>query len=235
MIIGKLSHDWAKKAGLPYWYEPETTSTNDVAKEQAIMDKESIRLYFTDFQTNGRGRGSNEWMSAEAGSGLLSSWSFLTKHSPQPVLAPMLGLAVYRAFQASFPSLHFSLKAPNDLYLEHKKVAGLLLENISLGEKNRLVVGLGVNVFSSPDLETATCLGDTAVEIGSQDWGQCLDRLLLEMTMAIAGTGATLSVSAQEALLFALNANPNLNEEFSQVTAFGDLQTEGGLIKWSEL
>lgn len=235
MIIGKLSHDWAKKAGLPYWYEPETTSTNDIAKEQALMEKDSIRLYFTDFQSQGRGRGKNTWLNGEPGTSLLSSWSFLTKTSPQPVLAPMLGLAAYRAFQSTFPSLHFSLKAPNDLYLEHKKVAGLLLENVSLGSKNRLVVGLGVNVFGTPELETATSLSEVAVEIGSQDWGQCLDRILLEMTMAIAGTGATLTASSQEALLFALNANPSLEEEYTQVSAYGDLENSRGLIKWSEL
>jgi BirA family biotin operon repressor/biotin-[acetyl-CoA-carboxylase] ligase len=235
MIIGKMSQDWAKKAGLPYWYQEEASSTNSIAKDAALMEKESIRLYFTDFQTAGKGRGTNTWLSGKPGTALLSSWSFQTRNSPQPVLSPMMGLALYRAFQASFPSLSFSLKAPNDLYLKDKKVAGLLLENVTVGEKNRLVVGLGVNVFEAPALDSATCLQNYATEIGSQDWAQCLDRLLLELTMAIAGTGATLAKSSQEALLFALNANPILQEKYVRISAHGDLESQNRSIQWSEL
>jgi BirA family biotin operon repressor/biotin-[acetyl-CoA-carboxylase] ligase len=236
MIIGMLSHDWAKRAGLPFWYEPETSSTSDVAKEQALLEKETMRLYFTDLQTAGRGRGTNTWSSTSEGTGLLSSWSFQTRSTPQPVLAPMMGLAVFRALVASFPGLPFSLKAPNDIFLGEGKVAGLLLENISLGEKNRLIVGLGINVFEAPDLKTATCLSEwTSAEINAQEWAQCLDRILLEMTMALTGTGSTLTPGAQSALLYALNLNSLLAKKYTQVSAYGDLESGTEITKWSDL
>lgn len=235
VIIGRISQDWAKKAGLSYWYESETTSTNDAAKDSALMEKESIRLFLTDFQSVGRGRGTNTWVTDTPGDSFLGSWSFLTKHSPQPVLSPMIGLAIYRALQATFPALPFSLKAPNDIYLEDKKVAGILIENISMGERNRLIVGIGINVYSAPELDTAACLMDFADEIGALDIAQCLDRMLLEITMAISSTGATLTASQQESLLYVLNLNPLLAAPYNQITPFGDLVTGHHTTSWSEL
>jgi len=235
VIIGRISQDWAKKAGLSYWYEDETTSTNDIAKDQALMEKESIRLFLTDYQSVGRGRGTNTWVTQNPGDAFLGSWSFLTRQAPQPVLSPMIGLALYRALQATFPALPFSLKAPNDIFLEDKKVAGVLLENISMGERNRLIVGIGINFYSAPDLDTAASLIDFAGEIGALDIAQTLDRMLLEITMAISSTGSTLTASQQESLLYVLNLNPLLTAPYSEVTAFGDLVTGHHTTKWSEL
>ncbi len=234
-LIGKASAEWAAKAGLEFWYEAETSSTNDQAKAACGTEKTPICLYFTDHQTQGRGRGPHSWITLDQGNCLLSSWSFQVSRSPQPIMAAALGLAVYRALVASWPQLPWSLKAPNDIFLADKKVAGILIENISEGPKHRLILGLGLNVFSKPELSSATYVAEDLSALSVQDWCQTLDRLLLEITMTLAGTGAELSDSQQDALTAALNKNPLLQEKFLRVDAKGNLVKTTGVIRWSDL
>lgn len=238
-FIGKASAEWAQKAGLEFWYEPQTTSTNDVAKAAVGSEKTSIKLYFTDHQSSGRGRGTNTWATLDEGNCLLSSWSFQVSRSPQPIMAAALGLAIYRALVASWPQLAWSLKAPNDIYLGEQKIAGLLVESVSEGAKHRLILGLGLNVFSKPELTlqagSATCLADHLSVLSVQDWCQTLDRMLLEITMTLAGTGAELTESQQDALTSALNKSPLIQEKLLRVDAKGNLIKASGVIRWSDL
>ena len=48
------------------------------------------------------------------------------------------------------------LKWPNDLIIENRKIAGILLETTQIKNdlKKGLIVGLGVNLHSSPNLKT---------------------------------------------------------------------------------
>ena len=127
--IYETTAEWAVTAGLVCISIPEITSTNDLAKDQAFEETEALSLYVTDHQTKGRGRGVKTWTDDEEGTALLSSWSFLLLKAPQPVLAPTLGLALFKAAQSTWLGLPWSLKAPNDLYLGDKKIAGLTNED----------------------------------------------------------------------------------------------------------
>lgn len=233
--IGQVTQEWAEKSGIPTWYQPETTSTNTVAKEEEL-EKAPITLYLTDHQSAGRGRGSNTW-SEDANTALLSSWVFHMSRPPQPVLAPALGLALWTAVSATFPWLKFSLKAPNDLYLNDKKVAGLLLENVQQGNAHRLIVGLGMNVFKAPSqVCTAISLADILKESFTQTaWINVLDRLLLEMSLAVSQTKQDLTMVQRKALLHALNLNPNLSPHYQKIDSDGSLWTSDKKINWSEL
>lgn len=234
-VVGRTSKEWADRAGLSCFYQAELGSTNDLAKLEAAGEKESIRIYLTDNQNAGRGRGSNLWISPEAGQSLLVSFSFLTSRPPQPVLSAAIGLALVRALSASYPGHAWSLKAPNDLFLGSQKVAGLLLETISLGSQTRLILGLGLNVFSQPDLETATFLKKVVGEVSASDWAQCLDRILMEFTMALSSTGSELTDLQCQSLLHFLNQNPNRKEDYLEVLKDGGLRTASESIHWSHL
>jgi BirA family biotin operon repressor/biotin-[acetyl-CoA-carboxylase] ligase len=236
-LIGAATKDWAEKSQIATWYQASTTSTNTVAKE-TIVANAPITLYVTEHQTAGRGRNQNTWSEAEGSSGsLLCSWVFQMSRAPQPLLSPALGLAIWTALSASFPWLDFSLKAPNDLYLQDKKVAGLLIENIQQGPAHRLIVGLGLNVWKSPKhITTAAALADfLKTEVTETVWKNILDRLLLEMSLAISQTRDHLSLQQQHALVFALNRFPSLKEPYQKVDADGSLWTSSQKIDWSTL
>lgn len=235
--IGEISKQWAEKSNIPVWYEPVTSSTNQIAKENVITDQ-PVSLYLADHQTEGRGRGGTHWQDPkEGGSCFLSSWVFLMRNSPQPVLAPAIGLAVWTALKASFPWLKLSLKAPNDIYLEDRKLAGILLESVQQGNHTRLIVGVGMNVLGFPsEVETAIALYDRcANELTETAWMNVLDRLLLEISLAVSQTKESLSSLQTQALLNSLNRFPFLEVPYRQVDPDGSLWKGEQKIVWSEL
>lgn len=231
--VGQITAEWAQAAQLPLWFEPETESTNLIAKNEILSPENPISLVITNHQTKGRGRGSHTW-ETPSGSSLLSSWIFQMKDSPQPVISPAIGLALYRAAHATWPQLPFSLKAPNDLYLGPHKVAGLLLESIQTENLCRLIVGLGLNVTAKPNLETATCLQEHT-SVSKADWFTFLDRLFLETSLAVSSTKNTLGSNDLNALKHALNQFPHLLDAYTEVLPDGGLQTAKKLIPWSDL
>jgi BirA family transcriptional regulator, biotin operon repressor / biotin---[acetyl-CoA-carboxylase] ligase len=225
---GEKLKTWAEKSHLPCWFAPVTDSTNKIAKENVFSDS-PITLYTTDHQSQGKGRNTNTWQDTGSGEQMLVSWVFLVSKAPQPVLAPALGAAVYTALCSTFPWLKWSMKAPNDIYLDGKKVAGLLIENVQQGDHHRLIVGLGLNIFKSPgELATATCIADKW-EITETNFFNILDRLLLEMSLTISQTRNELSPILCETIKHALNG------KFDRIDPDGSLWQGNQKTNWSEL
>ncbi len=241
--LGTITKKWAENNHLFVQYEAIMTSTNDRAKELAFDEsllKEGLCLFLTDQQTAGRGRGKNLWLGSKPGSMLLSSWSYLLNVKPQPTTSCLVGLAVYRALSTTWPFLNWNLKAPNDVYIGDKKIAGILLESIIQGDEVRLILGIGVNALSSPEeINTSSSILKSlpsGVPLLGQDWTACLDRLIFEMTDAVSHCEDPLSPSDQRSLLMALNAHPLLKEKYIGLEANGTLiMNSGKKIKWQEI
>ncbi len=233
--VGEISKEWCEKSQIPVWFEMSTSSTNTIAKTKTISEQ-PISLYLTNHQTSGRGRGDHTWSDTSGGQ-FLASWVFQMRQAPQPVLSPALGLAIWTAMKSSLPWLPLSLKAPNDLYLGDKKLAGLLIENVASGNSHRLIVGIGLNVWKSPpDVATSTSLADQcANELTPELWMNVMDRLLLEMSLAVSQTRATLKPTQQKSLQQALNLFPSLSKTYSKVDEDGSLWMDSQKINWSDL
>ena len=246
-----VTEQWARTKKLNLFSAATVKSTNDWAKEQiqsSLTKKEgqilpAVCLFVAGHQTHGRGRGSNTWVDAKTGVALLSSWVFHLKNPPSSVTAPRAGLALARAAHASFPKLHLSLKAPNDLYCGNRKLAGLLLENIQQGNENWLVVGLGLNVWESPSIHgkfQATSLQESSLsELTPVIWQSFLERLLGELgqfqKVVERSESAVLETQERQELLHFLNQNPNLQSPYTEISAQGDLFSATGQIPWTEL
>ncbi len=236
--IFDITSDWAERAGLAFSKHAETSSTNDLAKSRAFSEEDALSLYVTDHQLKGRGRNDRTWADLGQGNYLLSSWSFLLLKAPQPVIAPNLGLALYKAVTATWLGFPWSLKAPNDLYLGDKKVAGLLVESVQEGARQRLIVGLGMNVFAHPGVDRSGSLTDMIPpeEISPEIWRQFLDRLLLEMTSTLLLAEDYIHPSQQRGLLESLNRFPETKDAYLRVRSDGGLEmTDGRQISWFEL
>ncbi|MGZ3795379.1 MAG: biotin--[acetyl-CoA-carboxylase] ligase [Pseudobdellovibrionaceae bacterium] len=241
--LGTITKKWAENNRLFVHYEASMSSTNDRAKSLAFDEElleEGLCLFLTDHQTNGRGRGKNTWLNAKPGSALLSSWSYLLPLKPQPTTSCLVGLAVYRALSTTWPFLPWNIKAPNDIYIGEKKVAGILLESVVQGDETRLILGLGMNVLSSPtEVKTSTSFLEAlpaGVPLLGQDWTACLDRLMFEMSEAISHCEEHLTPSDQCSLMMALNAHPLLKEKYVGLEPNGTLLLKGGKkLNWWEL
>ena len=116
-------------------------------------------------QTGGRGRFNNRTWADDPGRSLLMS-IVLTEINRNllPLLSFVAGLAVLRAMrrtQTAADGDRIKLKWPNDLLIDRRKVAGILVENCWIGsELKGAVIGIGVNVnqteFPEPLNELAT-------------------------------------------------------------------------------
>ena len=134
-------------------------STNSEAMRLAVEGERGPLWIVTDEQTLGRGRQGREWQSFM---GNLAASLLITdrlKASDAATFGFVAGLAVHEACSSCAPGLPLSLKWPNDL-LAHDdkqadkqvgKLAGLLLEAQSLGDRLALVIGIGVNVAAAPE------------------------------------------------------------------------------------
>ena len=131
---------------------PSCHSTNDIASE-IIQNKEFIdgTVILTDHQTAGKGQRGNVWESAQ-GENLLMSVIFKTsflKIESQFDLSIAVAISVFEALNAHGVS-NLSIKWPNDIYLNNKKIGGILIENSILGQKmGNSIIGIGLNIHQT--------------------------------------------------------------------------------------
>ena len=129
--------------GRPHRHLRVTDSTNERAKELAISGAPGGLVVTADEQTAGRGRRGNAWF-APAGSCLLYSAlvrPFAADRSPLLPLA--VPLAVCEAAETVAP-VRCRVKWPNDVWIDERKVAGVLVE--ARPDEGWAVVGVGLNV-----------------------------------------------------------------------------------------
>ena len=131
-------------------YLPTCHSTNDIATE-LLPQLEEGSVVITSRQTAGRGQRGNVW-EAEAGANL--TFSVVLKPTFLPLnkqfyfnmcvaLAIAEGIASFLGKNAS----NLKLKWSNDIYFEHRKLGGVLIENsIENAHLRTSVVGIGINV-----------------------------------------------------------------------------------------
>ena len=137
-----------RRFGHPVYYWPVVGSTNDELKRLAGEGAAEGALAIADEQLSGRGRLDRRWI-ALAGSSLLASLLFRPLFLPpeqaqQVTMLCALAAADAVAQVAGRPA---SLKWPNDLLLDNKKLAGILTELDLAGDQLAwVVVGLGLNV-----------------------------------------------------------------------------------------
>jgi BirA family biotin operon repressor/biotin-[acetyl-CoA-carboxylase] ligase len=128
-------------------------STNDEAKRLARDGTPEGLIVWARKQTAGRGRRGRAWVSP-AGNLYLS---LLLRPKCSAATAAQLGFVAALGMAAALgelaPGVVLSCKWPNDLLVNGKKIAGILLETemIAGDQPDFVVIGIGVNLASSPD------------------------------------------------------------------------------------
>jgi BirA family biotin operon repressor/biotin-[acetyl-CoA-carboxylase] ligase len=150
--------------GRPRVHHRLTDSTNERARALAASGAPHGTVVTADEQTAGRGRQGREWVAAP-GAALLTS--VVLRHAPAS-----LPLAAAVAVCDALP-VDAAIKWPNDIWIDRRKVAGILVE--ARPQEGWAVVGVGVNVHGAPALEHVTSLGSV---IGTEE---LLERLLLTL------------------------------------------------------
>ena len=129
------------------------TSTNDVAINMIKEKKKICGCVYADLQTKGRGTHGKEWIS-ENGNLFISLFFPLEKKYPSfsefSIINPVIISDVLNKFCYGEK---LNLKFPNDVFLNKKKVCGVLQELITIKDKKFLIVGIGLNIISNPILK----------------------------------------------------------------------------------
>ena len=125
----------------------QTGSTNDAILQIATPDSKEGLVLFAEHQTAGRGQRGNRWESA-AGKGLWFSILLRPRIeiNRSPLLTAWAAETISEAIENEF-SLKTAIKLPNDVQIDGRKVAGVLVE-MRAREKapHSAIVGIGINV-----------------------------------------------------------------------------------------
>ena len=141
------SRETKPKLGRPLMYQALTGSTNDNALLAARSGAPHGSVFVADEQTAGRGRRGNAWLAAPSENLL---FSVVLRPALELAQVSALTLAIGLALRDAVAPLISEaalLKWPNDLYVNGKKLAGVLVESQLQGERlQAVVVGVGLNV-----------------------------------------------------------------------------------------
>ena len=126
-----------------------TSSTNDIAAEYAKNKENNGLAIFAEEQTAGRGRAGTQWHSGRADSILCSIVLTECKCNAE-LLSLTCAVAIAEAI-GEVGGIEAKIKWPNDIILNGKKVAGILLESKPNNDRSAYILGVGINCHQRKD------------------------------------------------------------------------------------
>jgi BirA family biotin operon repressor/biotin-[acetyl-CoA-carboxylase] ligase len=182
----RLDEILPEHVGRPFRFMESTASTNTDAMRWALDGAPEGSLVVADHQTEGRGRWGREWLSAPGRSLLFSVVLRPRRDDRLGLLSTALGVACATGI-AEYTGLATKIKWPNDVTLEERKVAGILVETTPVETETIAIAGIGVNVFWAPqDLRRAGGVTSIAAEMtqGRPDRARILAAILEALSRA---------------------------------------------------
>jgi BirA family transcriptional regulator, biotin operon repressor / biotin---[acetyl-CoA-carboxylase] ligase len=152
-----------------------TASTNDAAAKYAKSKNNDGLVVLAEEQTGGRGRRGNKWITGKGDSVICSI--LLTESG---IDAELLSLTIAAATAEAIGKCvkaEAKIKWPNDIILNNKKVAGILVESKKAGKNIAFIIGIGINCHQSKNDFPAE-LQKTATSIDIETAGR-IDRTSL--------------------------------------------------------
>ena len=168
----------------------DSTNTRALALISDIAPPSGAHLIYTEQQLAGRGRQGNHWFSAPGSltfSLIINRTSLDLPAEKVPLMGLAAGVAVLEAGKHFLPQGEFGLKWPNDVFLNGRKVAGILME--APAKTDCVVLGIGVNVnnkFKNGEAQLAKRgIALSAVTTEPLDRLSFLDYLLIQLGLQL--------------------------------------------------
>ena len=129
-------------------------STNDVAINLIKEKHREIGCVYAKKQTKGRGTYGKKWVSDEGN--LFGTIFFPLKDDYPPfnefsIINPVIISSVIENF---CKKKNITFKRPNDVFVNQKKICGILQELITVNSRKFLIIGIGLNIISNPKINT---------------------------------------------------------------------------------
>ena len=126
-------------------------STNDIAIN--LIKKKNIRagLVLAEKQKKGRGQRGKKWISYK-GNLFVSIFFSLDKINLTLKQLTKFNANLVIRLISQYYKKKIKLKSPNDIFVNKKKICGILQETIKKNNIQYLIVGIGLNLVSSPQI-----------------------------------------------------------------------------------
>ena len=128
------------------------TSTNDIAITLIKEQQKETGWVYADTQTKGRGTHGKEWVSDKGN--LFGSIFFPLKNNYPSFneFSTINPIIISDVIEHFCEKKNINLKFPNDIFVNGKKICGILQELIVSNNKKFLIIGIGVNIVSNPNV-----------------------------------------------------------------------------------
>lgn len=147
MNLEKIKTANTKYLGKEIIYKEEMDSTQDLAKDIAKKEFKNGTLILADKQNRGRGTQGRSWVASKANN---ITMTILLKKDWEIADLEGFTLKIAEAIQKAIKELYsyaLTIKKPNDLLLNGKKICGILTESSVMKQKvNYVLIGIGFNV-----------------------------------------------------------------------------------------
>ena len=211
----------------------EVGSTMDEARLRAERGTEEGTVIVAETQNASRGRQGRNWVSRSGN--LYLSVVLYPSIQTLPYLNSLCGVAVVRAI-ANISGLKPRIKWPNDVLLNEKKVAGLLVESAIAGDVvHHSIIGIGINV--ALDADEIDEIAGGAISLNHASAGDIpRDELLREILQQLDALYIQLNhgnspVEEWEELLDTLGQRVRVTWQGEEYVGFADgVDTQGSLL-----
>ena len=127
-------------------------STNNSAIRIIKNSNYDNGMVISERQKDGRGQYGRKWISYKGN--LFASLFFkLDNINVSFEKLSRLNCLLVKKLISIYCKKKITLKKPNDLFIDKKKICGILQEKISKYDKNYLIVGIGINLVRSPNIK----------------------------------------------------------------------------------
>ena len=134
---------------LKKYFFKKVKSTNDTAL-RLIKNGKSNGIIMSELQSEGRGQRGNKWISRKGNLFMTVFFEINNKLTLKKIT--QLNLSIIKRIILKITKTYVSVKLPNDILIDRKKVCGILQEIVFNNNIKFLIIGIGINIINSPNL-----------------------------------------------------------------------------------
>ena len=151
------------------FFYKKVNSTNDLAIKK-IKTGIAQGIIVADYQKKGRGQHGKKWLSFKGN--LFITIFFKIKHNINIKKITILNCKIIKKTLFKYIKKTISIKSPNDLLINKKKICGILQEIKSNNDAKFIVIGVGINLIKNPKIKnypTTNILSETGFKVKKND------------------------------------------------------------------
>ena len=158
------------------FFYKKVNSTNDLAIKK-IKTGISHGIIIADYQKKGRGQHGKKWLSFKGN--LFITIFFKIKENINIKKITILNCKIIKKILSKYIKKTISIKPPNDLLINKKKICGILQEIKFNNQSKFIVIGIGINLIKNPEIKnypTTNIFKETGFKVKKHDLIKNIDK-----------------------------------------------------------